>query len=135
MQIYITENGQRLGPFEEAKVLEMLGRGELAPNDAAIRQGETQWSSLGNLYPNAGNKVNVMTSPITAAPKKSRKGLLLGCAGFFLIGILVVSVLGFLAYRNMFPADSKDNLPDTVKTSTYGEFKLKDSYPPKGKMW
>ena len=115
----------------------MMGRSELSPNDAAIRQGETQWSKLENLYPNAGNKINVMTPPVepVAAPKKSRKGLLLGCAGFFLIGILVTSVLGFFAYRNMFPADSKGNLPDSVKTSTYGEFKLKDRYPPKGNIW
>ncbi len=135
MQIYVSKNGQQLGPFEEAKVLEMMEKGELAPNDAAIRQGETQWSSLENLYPNAGNKMDVITPPIAAAPKKSRKGLLLGCAGFFLIGILVTSVLGFFGYRNMFPADSKDNLPDSVKTSTYGEFKLKNRYPPKGNIW
>ncbi len=42
MQIHIPKNGQRLKPFEEAKVLEMSGRGELAPSDAAIRKGETQ---------------------------------------------------------------------------------------------
>lgn len=136
MQIYISKNGQQLGPFEEAKVLEMMKTGEVSPNDAAIQQGETQWSKLENLYPNHGNKANVIApAVVVAAPKKSRKNLMFGCAGFFLIGILAASILGFMAYRNMLPADSKENLPDSFTTSVNGQFKLKNRYPPKGNIW
>ena len=40
------------------------------------------------------------------------------------------SRLGFLAYRNLNPAESKENLPDTVK-----DFTLDTRYPPKGNIW
>jgi hypothetical protein len=64
------------------------------------------------------------------APKKSRQGLLLGCGGFFLIGLLTLGVLGFFAYRNTHPEDSFVNLPDSVK-----DLKLTTRYPPKGNIW
>ncbi len=145
MSIYITKNNQRTGPFEESKVLEMLKSGQLSPDDFAIRQGASQWQKLGELFPNAGRQsgnqppfaqpgsqpqaVN-QTAAAQAAPKKSRKGLLFGCLGILLFGGLVLAVLGFLAYRNMYPADSTENLPDTVK-----DFKLDTRYPPKGDIW
>ena len=51
MQIYVSRNNQQSGPFEEAKVLEMLGNGQLSTNDLAIRQGEEQWQPLGGIFP------------------------------------------------------------------------------------
>jgi hypothetical protein len=135
MQIYITKNNQQSGPFAEEKVLEMLSSGELAPSDLAIRQGEQQWRKLGELYPQSAGASGVKAAVATAtsatpAPKKSRKGLLLGCGGFLLLSLLVSSVLGFIGYRNMFPADSLENLPATV-----GTMKLDNRYPPKGNIW
>ena len=123
MEIYINKNNRQLGPFEESKVREMLAAGQLAPDDAAIRHGETQWQKLGELIP--------QTTPATqVAPKKSRKGLLFGCGGFFLVLVLIGGVLGILAFRNLRPADSKEDLPDAVK-----DFKLDNRYPPKGSVW
>jgi GYF domain 2 len=130
MQIYINKNNQQLGPFEEAQVLEMLKNGQLSPNDFAIRHGEQEWRNLGSFYLNLENRAVRKDEAKLPAPKKSRKGLLLGCSGFFLIAILVAAVLGFLAYRNLFPADSVENLPNTVKN-----FKLDTRYPPKGNIW
>ena len=131
MQIYVSKNNQQLGPFEESKVLEMLGSGELSPNDQAIRQGGSEWQKLGDLFPNAGNIAPATVAAVgQSAPKKSRKGLLLGCGGFFLITLLIAGILGFLAYRNMYPADSKEDLPDKV-----GDLKLANRYPPKGNVW
>ena len=139
MQIYITKNNQQLGPFEEAKVLEMLRAGQLSAGDLAIRQGEKQWQKLGSIYPNFENKPIAATAAATAAvlnptaapaPKKSRKGLLLGCGGILFIGLLVTGILGFLAYRNIYPADSMENLPNSVK-----DLKLTNRYPPKGNIW
>ncbi len=130
MQIYINKNNQQLGPFEESKVLEMLGSGQLSPNDLAIRQGENQWQSLGNHYPQFVQKTASTPVINEPAPKKSKTGLLLGCGGFFLVLLLVGGVLGFLAYRNMYPADSTENLPNNVK-----DYKLNDRYPPKGNIW
>ena len=134
MQIYITKNSQQLGPFTEAKVLEMLSNGHLAPSDLAIRQGEQQWRQLGELFPQKVGGVSVVNAAPAAmpatAPKKSRKNLLLGCSGFFVILLLVSSALGFLGYRNLFPADSLEDLPATV-----GTMKLDKRYPPKGNVW
>ena len=155
MSIYITKNNQQSGPFDESKVLEMLNNGQLSPDDFAIRQGGTQWQKLGEMFPNAGRQaagqagfgqpvgqpqapnqpspaqpVNQEVNQPAAAPKKSRKGLLFGCLGILLFAGLVLAVLGFLGYRNMYPAESKENLPDKVK-----DFTLDTRYPPKGNIW
>lgn len=130
MQIYINKNNQQLGPFEETKVLEMLRNGELSPNDLAIRHGEKEWQRLSNYYPKVENTAVEKVEDTQSAPKKSRKGLLLGCGGFFLIGLLITAVLGILAYRNLYPADSLEDLPNSVKG-----FKLDNRYPPKGNIW
>ena len=134
MQIYVSKNNQQLGPFEESKVQEMLGSGELSPNDMAIRQGGSEWQKLGDFFPNARTAASANVAAAAAvgqsAPKKSRKGLLMGCGGFFLITLLIAGILGFLAYRNMYPADSKEDLPDKV-----GDLKLANRYPPKGNVW
>lgn len=153
MSIYISKNNQQHGPFEESKVLEMLGNGQLSPEDFAIRQGGSQWQKLGDLFPNAGRQafgqaaaaqtvaqsanqpqaaptVNPPQTAAQTAPKKSRKGLLIGCLGVLLFSGLVLAVVGFLAYRNLYPADSAENLPDAVK-----DFKLDTRYPPKGNIW
>ena len=52
MQIYVSRNNQQLGPFEQAKVLAMLGSGELSTTDLAIRQGEQKWQPLAGIYRN-----------------------------------------------------------------------------------
>ena len=145
MSIYISKNNQQIGPFEESKVLEMLGSGQVSPDDFAIRQGGSQWQKLGELFPSAAGQAGThppfprhvsppeaVNQPAAAElkPKKSRKGLLIGCLGILLLSGLVLAVLGFLGYRNMYPAESKENLPDKVK-----DFTLDTRYPPKGNIW
>src|SRR5215204_3549540 len=151
MSIYISKNNQQSGPFDESKVLEMLNSGQLSTDDFAIRQGASHWQKLGELFPDAGrqsaaqaafaqpanqppavNQPPVVNQPAAAAvkPKKSRKGLLIGCLGILLLSGLVLAVVGFFAYRNMFPAESVENLPDKVK-----DFTLDTRYPPKGNIW
>jgi hypothetical protein len=131
MSIYIYKNNQQMGPFEEERVLEMLKSGELSANDMAVPQGDKDWQKLGSLFPNASNQPPAAVATVNQpAPKKSRKGLLLGCGSFFLIALLVTGVLGFLAFRNLRPPDSQEYLPDTVK-----DLKLGERYPPKGDIW
>lgn len=67
MQIYVTRNNQQLGPFEEAKVLEMLGNGELSTTDMAIRHGEQQWQPLAVMYQGiaAPNSITQPTQPVS----------------------------------------------------------------------
>ena len=64
MQIYISRNNQQSGPFEEAKVLEMLGSGQLSANDMAIRHGEQQWQPLAGIFPGIAASTN---PPMTQA--------------------------------------------------------------------
>ncbi len=129
MQIYISKNNQQLGPFEEADVLRMLKDGEFSPSDLAIRHGESEWQKLSYFYPTIENQAEPQIA-LEKPPKKSKKGLLLGCGGFFLIAVLISGALGFLAYRNLFPTDSPEDLPNMVK-----DFKLENRYPPKGNIW
>lgn len=126
MSIYVMRKNQQAGPFEETKVLEMLGSGELSPDDLAIRRGEQKWQNLSAYFPNAGNAAppaDVVTAP--SASKKSRKGLLFGFGVFFLVVLLTGGVLGVLAVRNLYPSPDNEDLPETVKIGDSGEFKLK----------
>lgn len=67
MQIYVSRNNQQLGPFEEAKVLAMLGSGDLSATDLAIRQGEQAWQPLAAIC----QGVSVSNPPIQAAQAAS----------------------------------------------------------------
>lgn len=71
MQIYVSRNNQQLGPFEEAKILEMLGSGGLAATDLAIRQGEQQWQPLAGMYQGIAVP-NPQTTQIAQSANKSR---------------------------------------------------------------
>lgn len=130
MQIYIHKNNQQHGPFEEEKILEFLRTGQLSPSDMAIRQGETQWQSLGSLFPNAAASTAPSNSPaanisvarpIAAVEKKSGSrsalkillvtvGLLLFLAGMG--GVLYSFVLSFNA---KFPCDSADDSHNRIE--------------------
>ncbi len=101
MQVYVTRNGQQSGPFEEHVVIEKMRNGELSFNDLGIRQGETAWRSLGNMY---GGAFNV--DPSQPAPdvqpvvlKKSgcaKTGLLVGGILVLLLGILLAAGSRFI---------------------------------------
>ena len=51
MPIYINKNGQQSGPYEDHVVVDQLRSAYLAPEDMAIRQGDSSWSRLGDLFP------------------------------------------------------------------------------------
>ncbi len=84
MQTYINKNGQQSGPFDEGKVLEMLRNGQLSPNDSAIRQGQSQWQTLGVMFPNKGQSPTPNFQ--TPRPKPQMKKRVVG-------GIYVASVV------------------------------------------
>ena len=50
MQIYIFKDGRQSGPFDESAVLEQLRTGMFSPDDLAIRQGDRDWSKLGDIF-------------------------------------------------------------------------------------
>ena len=50
MQIYIYQNNQQSGPFDENDVLERLRSGRLSPDDLGVREGDQNWSRLGDIF-------------------------------------------------------------------------------------
>ena len=50
MQLYIYRNNQQSGPFDENVVLEQLKNRQLSPDDLGIRVGDSNWSSLGDIF-------------------------------------------------------------------------------------
>lgn len=119
MQIYINKNGQQHGPFDEAKVLEMLRNGQFSPNDFGIKYGQQNWQKLGEMFPqpkqpanippiNKPNiQVNQQVTP-TSTKSGSSKGIMFGLLGCG--GLILLSVVGLLAFF----AFSKKNSNDVV---------------------
>lgn len=134
MKYYIGKNNSHIGPFTESEIVDKVSSGEFSPNDLCIPHGGSQWSRLSQVFPHITPTANI-TPPKAAISKppvkKRRWGLILGILGAVIVGILLIaSVLGFIVYRNLFPADSLQDLPDQVK-----DFKLEKRYPGHGDVW
>jgi len=133
MRYYISSTGQQTGPTEEAEVIAALTAGRLSPNDLGIPEGGKEWKPLSQVFPNASQTSGspVAASVSATAPKKRRWGMVLGILGALLLGILAIGgVIGFIVYRNLFPADSLTDLPNAV-----GPYKLEKRNPPHGDVW
>lgn len=108
MSIYIFKNNQQSGPFEESKILEWLGSGQLMPNDMAVRKGDTQWQPLSVLFPNVprnqtafqyASQAGVSTAAAINqqnSQKKTKSKLLPVLLGLFALGIVGFGVVGFI---------------------------------------
>ena len=55
MAIYLSENNQQVGPFEDAEILSSLAAGKRSPDDLAWREGMPAWVPLRTLFPHAVN--------------------------------------------------------------------------------
>jgi GYF domain 2 len=122
MKIYINKNKQQLGPFDEAKVLEMIRNGQLLPTDFGIKQGQADWQKLEVMFPPPQKVADLPIQPppqyvpnvqlnsrISPTPQKSSssKGLmfgLLGCGGLALFGII-----GLFAFFSISPRSNTNN--------------------------
>ena len=130
MKLYINKNGQQHGPFDEAKILEMLRKGQLSPNDFGIKDGQQNWQKLGEMFPPPKqtanippiNKPNVQVNQqVTPTLKKSgsSKGLmfgLIGCGGLILLS--VVGLLGYFAFGNKTSNNSTANSNSNSNSNT-----------------
>jgi hypothetical protein len=67
--IYIYKNDKQSGPYEEHVVLDQLKAGMLSPEDMAIRHGESEWSTLRKMFPDAGAQTMPPPPPPVSAPK------------------------------------------------------------------
>jgi uncharacterized RDD family membrane protein YckC len=102
MQIHIAKNGQKMGPYSEAQVREMLAAGSVAGTDLGWHEGLADWVALSALLA-AANSPAAPISPMVPrvavidpnlADRGARLGaVLLDCLilfGFLLPGLIVV---------------------------------------------
>jgi uncharacterized RDD family membrane protein YckC len=61
MQIHIAKNGQRMGPYSETQVRDMLAAGSIARTDLAWYEGMADWKPAGEVLP-------ASTAPAIPAP-------------------------------------------------------------------
>ena len=63
MEIHIAKNGERMGPYSEAQVREMLAAGSLAATDLAWHEGLGDWKPLASLLSSAPAAPTAAVSP------------------------------------------------------------------------
>jgi uncharacterized RDD family membrane protein YckC len=69
MQIHIAKNGQKMGPYSEAQVREMLAAGSIAGTDLAWHEGLADWKPLASVLSAANAPAApVSTAPVSTAP-------------------------------------------------------------------
>jgi uncharacterized RDD family membrane protein YckC len=72
MQIHIAKSGQRMGPYSEAQVREMLAAGSIATTDLAWSEGMADWKPVGQVLPTSAEPAvgapAVMPASIAPAP-------------------------------------------------------------------
>lgn len=109
MPIYINKDNQQSGPYEDHVVIEQLRGGQLSPTDLGIRQGESAWQKLGDMFPGlasgstaeptvgakAANASDATTSAVPT-PKKGGclKGGLIGTGILFLFLGIAIAIGG-----------------------------------------
>lgn len=102
MQIYITKDGQQLGPLEENAVLEMIKKGQLSQNDSAIGQGQHQWQTLGAMFPHMFRAPATtplsgsQAAPVLSAAQINKPRMRKRFIGGIYVASVVLMVLGFV---------------------------------------
>jgi hypothetical protein len=135
MKMFINKNGQQHGPFDEAKVLEMLRSGQFSPNDFGIKDGQQSWQKLGEMFPPPPqtahippiNKPNVQVNQqVTPIQQKSgsSKGLIFGLLGCG--GLILLSVIGLIGY---FAFTGKNSNNSTANSNSNSNTKLAAPIP------
>jgi uncharacterized RDD family membrane protein YckC len=51
MKYHVTQNGRQVGELDEAQIQEMLGSGQLSPQDLGWRDGMGGWEPLSRIFP------------------------------------------------------------------------------------
>ena len=79
MAIYLNKNGQQSGPFDDDVVRGQLQSGQVSQVDMGIRQGDAAWRTLGELFPDVGQRSVApwaAENAVVTEPKKSGGGCL-----------------------------------------------------------
>ena len=103
MSIFVNKDNQQLGPYEDHIVIDQLKSGMLSPNDLGIREGDSAWQKLGDMFPTvreshsapAPNAVAAgIASPVTSDNATPKKG---GCRKMLGWGLLLFGLLTMLS--------------------------------------
>ena len=70
MQIHVAKNGQKMGPYSEAQVREMLAAGSVAGTDLGWHEGLADWVPLSSLLAGAApiSAANIPAAPLAMVP-------------------------------------------------------------------
>src|SRR5215207_6739559 len=103
MPIYVNKDNQQSGPYEDHSVIDQLENGMLSPNDLAVRQGESSWQKLGDMFPGVGESRSApepissvaagLASPVASAVATPKKG---GCRPILGWALLIFGLLAML---------------------------------------
>jgi hypothetical protein len=103
MPIYVNKDNQQSGPYEDHVVIDRLKNGMLSPNDLGIRQGETSWQKLGDMFPGVGDSRSVSVPPVPPPVKPASVGAPSAFAaapakkgGCLKVGLISVGLLSLL---------------------------------------
>jgi uncharacterized RDD family membrane protein YckC len=113
MQIHIAKNGQKMGPYSEAQVREMLAAGSIAGTDLAWHEGLADWKPLASVL-SAANAPAAPVSTIVPGvavidPNLAERGTRLGAVLLDCLALLICLLPGFVVLM----AGGDDN--DTTK--------------------
>ena len=102
MQIFVSQNGQQLGPFSWDQVQDQLNAGTLSATDHAWHEGLSEWIALSELGPPADSQTHTddvaageaQVVAQAAAPSKLRAVFgFLWLIGVFLLPVVISSLI------------------------------------------
>jgi len=68
MNLYLSREGQTFGPYTVDQAREYLAAGQFFPNDHALFEGQTEWSSLGELLGTEAPQAEAKPRPVVDEP-------------------------------------------------------------------
>lgn len=131
MPIYVNKNNQQSGPYEDRVILDQLRSGLLSDDDLGIRQGESSWQRLGEMFPGVGRSQSpgppigaaeaasgVATASASPAAKKGgclKPGLIVAGLLFLLLGISIAAGSRFIPSVSCDLAEADANKIDKLE--------------------
>lgn len=108
MEIFITRNNEKFGPYTVEQIQTHLNSGYLHANDMAWYEGQAGWVPLSQLPIIANSNVRMSAppppspNPVAAPPKKKPSVALYGCGGCLGIVVLmaIVGAIGGSSVKN-----------------------------------
>jgi hypothetical protein len=116
MDIYITKNNSRSGPFTEDQVREMIATAKVSKKDAAWHEGLVEWVALGEIIKDSGQSTTSVPSDAQVGFVISKRTfrIIVGLSLIFLIAQIVSSFVCSLPEPLQTYNDTRYNSASTI---------------------